>query len=202
MDLLKRFLGKGSPQPKSKASLFKPPIVMRISKKGECDGETVGDFISTGWRYNESNEYTQAWDRMLRNAASLLPEGRCRSIELALPNGLRLKAGSIISPEIDALNLPTTFILYISGAVSFEKMPTIDKVVGGPARELLDTLQYIALRMEARISAIMTDPDRGDVLVVYKSWALNYTIYNNKERWTNVSDADTTIKKESDTDDR
>lgn len=185
-------------EPEPVATLYKPPVVMSIVKWDQIGEETPTQFLQYGWRRGEENEYTRPWDNQLKRAYPLLPGCKIHSMSVLLPNGLGLKAASLISPKIDSMNLPTHLILYISADVDFKEMPVIDAVTGGPTPELSDALRYIALRMESRITSVFTDVFTGQVLVTFRSWALNYSIYNNEKRWTSDDLTDTTIKKESD----
>lgn len=183
---------------KPKPVLFKPPVVMSLVEWDSVGNETPTQFLQYGWRRGEDNDFTRPWDRQLKNAYPLLPACKIHSMAVLLPNGLAVRAASMISPDIDALNLNTVLVLYISAEVAFKQMPTIDKITGGATTELNDALRYIALRTESRIMSVFTDSTTGQVLVVFRSWARNYSIYNNEQRWGSDAFADTTIKKESD----
>lgn len=192
---------RGTANPPVRPKLVKPPIVMSIVEWDSVHQETANQFLQYGWRKGELNEFTKPWDKMVINAARLLPDSTVRSLSVLLPNGLGLKVAEILSPQITELGLSTVQVLYLSKDTVFENMPLIDFLSGGPTRELSETLRYIALRMESKIEAVMTDCDLGRVVVVFKSRALNFTLLNNKERWQGNVDypvEQTTIKKESD----
>lgn len=201
MSVLSWWYEKGILNPPTPPKLIKPPIVMSIVEWDSVHQETANQFLQYGWRKGDLNEFTKPWDKMVVNATKLLPGATVRSLSVLLPNGLGLKASEILSPAITSLGLPTVQVLYLSKESSFKEMPLIDILSGGPTRELSVILQYIALRMESKIEAVMTDCDHGKVVVVFKSRALNFTLLNNKERWQGGYDLtveQTTIKKESD----
>lgn len=201
MGVLSWWASRSTPNPPEQPKLFKPPIVMSIVKWDSIHQETANQFLQYGWRKGELNEFTKVWDKMVINASKLLPGSTVRSLAVLLPNGLGLKAAEILSPKITELGLPTVQVLYISKTTPFEEMPVIDFLSGGITRELSDILHYIALRMESKIEAVMTDCDHGNVVVVFKSRVRNFTLLNNKERWQGAYDLaieQTTIKKESD----
>jgi len=177
---------------------IKPPVVMTIAEWDRINDETPTQFLQYGWRRGEENEFTRPWDQQLKFAYQHGQQYKIHSMSVMLPNGLGLRAASFISPQIENMGLNTMLILYLSAEVAFKEMPKIDPVTGGATPELSDTLRYIALRMESRIMTVITDSLSGQVLVVLRSWAKNYTIYNNEERWTVSAQTDTTIKKESD----
>jgi len=192
---------RNTPKRPETPKLVKPPIVMSIVDWDSIHQETANQFLQYGWRRGELNEFTIPWDRQIVNATTQLTGCTVRSLSVLLPNNLGLKASEILSPQITEMGLPTVQILYLSKESSFENMPLIDLLSGGPTRELSETLRYIALRMESKIEAVMTDCDLGKVVVVFKSRALNFTLLNNKERWQgglDLSVEQTTVKKESD----
>lgn len=201
MGLLKWWSSRSTPNPPEQPKLKKPPIVMTIVDWEAIHQETANQFLQYGWRKGDLNEFTRPWDKMVVNATKLLTGSTVRSLSILLPNGLGLKAAEILSPQITELGLPTVQVLYIPKEAKLKELPLIDLLSGGPTRELNEILRYIALRMESKIEAVMTDCDLGKVVVVFKSRALNFTLLNNKERWQGAYDLtieQTTIKKESD----
>lgn len=197
MDWVRKLFGKKSVVSKPGVTVSKPPVVMTIREWERCSDDTSGQFFEYGWRAGEENVYTQPWDDRIRFIGAIVDNIPARSVAFQLPNGLGLKAAEVMSDSLENLGCVTPMVLYIPADVQFGQMRTIDTIMGGPASEFMDTIRYIALRMEAKILAIMTDNKTRVTCVVFESRQINYTLKHNQVRWRSTAGDQNIIRKES-----
>jgi len=159
-----------------------PPIVLRVGDVSSISDDNHRQFLSYGWRYGKDTPLTQPFDRMMFEGLNGAGEYIVLGVTLPIPDGFHVRAAQVAQHEGIDYYGDALICLFIPGDVRLKGMLRSSSHVGGPTTELMEMIQYLAMRFESRIISIETALD-GDVLILFSPWNKQYTLENYNMRW-------------------